>query len=183
LITYDPIEVQNYILSQRGNKFLDIGAGLGFYTLKCAPNFNKVISFEPCLENYMQILKSCPSNVIVLNIALSSTIGVSHFFSHGSWDLGSLTRFSPSSTSILTLTLDILFPNQFFDFCKIDTEGAEHLILTGARTVTFGKFMIECHGNEEEVRKCLDKKYNIVKEIQSSSPFFKSHKYLIGEIK
>jgi FkbM family methyltransferase len=127
-----------------GMTFIDVGANVGYFALHAArvvgPS-GKVIAFEPSSENCRLLLLSLRANemdhVEVHPFALSDRFGLSVFTTH----LGSNGSFAPSSTAALssasctivpTMRLDDLPGVGRVDFLKLDTEGAEGLVLGGA---------------------------------------------------
>jgi FkbM family methyltransferase len=126
---------------------LDIGANLGLVSLALCRRQPSVTihAFEPGLIQRTALQKSVHDNFIqkiqVYPYALSSTNGVSEFFVHTEGDqakdgLRDTKRGATTTVSqIETLTLDTWCAQchvEHIDVIKIDTEGAELLVLQGA---------------------------------------------------
>jgi FkbM family methyltransferase len=126
---------------------IDIGAHLGYYALilsRIVGTNGQVIAFEPIPSNFRVLsdnieLNSC-KNVRAVNMAVSDHSGQIQGILPTESDL-------PSSFSMLsnegekTVTLNSISLDQYFkgsdrpiNFILIDTEGAEGMVLDGART-------------------------------------------------
>lgn len=128
---------------QPGMTFVDIGANLGSLAIlaaKLVGETGRVFCFEPNSENCRLILLSTTrndlKNITLFPVAASSTPGHALFGTH----MGSNGGLMPSSTDVLlnpgclvvpTFRLDDLIHDRI-DFLKIDTEGAEGLVIGGA---------------------------------------------------
>lgn len=127
---------------------LDVGANIGYYTLlfsKLASQ-GKVYAFEPVPLNH-HILKANThlnnaSNVFIENIALGTQAGRSRFFLSEDSGFSSFrnTKQQPVKQVIIVnvQALDNYIKDRQIrkvDFIKIDVEGAEKLILEGAKNV------------------------------------------------
>lgn len=129
-----------------GDVVFDIGANVGAYALLVDELHNgacTVYAFEPAFANFAQLNKNiflnrCNGRVIPIQIALSDSRGLNEF-AYSSLTPGSalhgLTGTSDSKQPVLTLRLDDL--SSIFDLprpnhIKLDVDGAEHAILTGA---------------------------------------------------
>ncbi len=130
-------------------KMLDIGANIGFISLYVVSEVSaiKIYAFEPGLKQAGYFKKTIEANAlserVVLNtFALSDSNGTQTFYSHprrdmskdGLKDTGRGER--TVVTEVKTMTLDswwkgVGMPN--IDVVKIDTEGAELLILRCAK--------------------------------------------------
>lgn len=126
---------------------IDIGANIGYYTLIASQIIEngKIYSFEPELNNYKLLVKNIKLNklnsVFPFQKAISNKIGMIKIFLD-SINLGnhSLAKKNvPDQDDFIeveTITLDSFIEN--FDeihdiLIKIDTQGAEGLILEGAK--------------------------------------------------
>ena len=99
--------------------FYDIGANIGIYSLYYAKSkTGSVYSFEPSVFNLRQLAKNISINTLsdritILSNPLSNITGVATFM-NGNIDEGGLISKAPS-------------------LIKIDVDGIEHLILSGAK--------------------------------------------------
>jgi FkbM family methyltransferase len=144
---------------------IDIGASQGIHTLQLASFAKKVIAVEPEKKNFC-ILKMRTKryrNVIPVKMALgnrntTSKLWVSkHPFFH------SLVNGGGEFEEVSQTTLDRLLNDLSLTdvtLVKIDTEGAEHLILEGGeKTFTEQKpeIIIEYHDNKDSVIEYIQK--------------------------
>jgi len=132
-----------------GMVFVDIGAHIGYYTLiaaKLVRDEGKVYSFEPEARNFDLLIKNIRANnytnVIPFKKAVSNKTGETNFFvnkdhSRGHSFAQSQVLGKSNSIRVETITLDNFFNSGLVsdkvDFIKIDTEGAEGLIIEGAK--------------------------------------------------
>ncbi len=133
---------------KEGSIVYDIGAHVGYYTLLASELTGpggKVIAFEPLPENirYMKEhlrLNRC-KNVTVYEAAVAEHSG-STFFEYGKSNYtGNLS--SEADLKIKMVSLDDLFSRGEIpipDYMKIDVEGAELLVLSGAKSI-----LVNCH--------------------------------------
>jgi len=162
-----------------GHEFWDVGANTGYYTLMLAKNFDQVIAFEPnpgALDILRhKIAKNHLQNVRIVPIALSDSIGKSKLYLHTEVrekTIGSSNSLIFSSSGarqgnndmkeinplpfveVETDTVDNLLKNERIDLMKIDVEGAEFMVLSGAmKTLNEGritKLIIELHQGERK---------------------------------
>jgi len=139
----------------RCRSFIDIGANTGYYTLLAAtknPSI-QVFAFEPASAPYHYLRENIRINQLqnasAYPLALSDAVGEIEFFEvdnpknyHSKYNLagtGTLKGEDLSgqpyvSRKVPTTTLDewIKTQNTSIDLIKIDTEGTEHRILSGA---------------------------------------------------
>lgn len=129
-----------------GNVVLDLGANIGYFTLLFArlvgPN-GKVYAFEPHPTTYSLLKKNIQANgygnVTSYQKAVSNRSGelVLYVDKFSNVD----HRIYPSETRteeirIETVRLDDFFPNlSLVNFIKVDTQGAEALILSGMKNL------------------------------------------------
>jgi len=151
-------ETRDFLMSIRGNVFLDIGAFNGFYSIILSPNFKKIIAFEPEPYNFSitvenVLLNGLEDKVSVFPIAISDQDGITDLYIHYDQSCHSIVKKSPMDKSykVLTMRLDT-FLNRYgisayeVDLVKIDVEGAEIKVLEGARgllSFTDAIFVIE----------------------------------------
>ena len=122
-----------------GDVVYDVGANVGFYTLLASKlaGHGSVVSFEPLprnlalLERHLRL--NAVRNVRVLPIAVSSRSGTARFATSHNPAMGGLT--ATGEIEVTTASLDDLIAARAIarpSFMKIDVEGAEHDVLTGA---------------------------------------------------
>jgi len=191
------------------NIILDIGANVGFYTLKLSPlvgNSGRIISFEPDPNSFNTLKRNCElnklKNIEIFNIAISENEGILKLFSSEKHS-GIASLFNSNDQTncfeVPTNSLDNTLKNRFtkIDLIKIDTEGAELSILKGAKNTLkiTKKILIELHEeilknnnqNPFEIEKILRDNGFKIKTFseywdpnESSNKLFKSD-YLLGE--
>jgi len=131
-------------LLSEGDVFVDVGANVGFHTLRAAARVGadgRVIAVEANPENARLISHTVEINglacVEVVPIALAASRGSllfgSHIGSNGGF-LAADATVSGRGTLVPTLALDDLGLDRVA-VVKVDVEGAEALVVDGARTV------------------------------------------------
>jgi FkbM family methyltransferase len=143
---------------------VDVGASLGAYVKKLAPNFKRIIALEADPEIFTILSETAPANCKVLNVAVGNRVGFASFYSPqgGKLSQGSLLsadqrRFGDRAASeaifkVHMTTLDhILSQKRRIDLIKVDVEGAEKLVLEGATRVSdkVERWLIEIHDRED----------------------------------
>lgn len=166
----DTAEFWDRLRHASGHLMFDVGANAGGTARMFSERYDKVIAFEPCFESYTQLAQSLPPNVVAEPIALSDHLGsvtlieAEHSIESGqlvsgedhlNW--GKTIAVRPVACS--TLDLQVV-AHGVPDAVKVDTEGHEVLVLTGARdTIKFAHpvWYIEVHdrNNEEWLRRLL----------------------------
>lgn len=139
-------------LIKPGDIVADIGANIGYYTLiaaKLAGDEGKVYSFEPESNNFELLNKNIKingyTNCIPVKKALSNKKGEIKLFlnstnlgAHSFIDDRTLNRRG-GEVYVQTITLDDYFENEVksnkIDFIKMDAEGAEGLVISGAHRI------------------------------------------------
>lgn len=128
-----------------GDVALDIGANIGLYTMQFAHlvgSEGRVVAFEPNSENCRLLLLSQIrngfTNIELIPVALSDQRSA-HLFTTCMGSNGSLSDYrhdvlSPGCTVVPTFRLDSLAIDRA-DVMKLDVEGAEFRVLTGADSV------------------------------------------------
>lgn len=185
--------------------FLDIGANLGFYSLKVAQRnkaHGKVHAFEPhptlvrlarassYLNGFSQ-LAADDGLIVVHQCALGNTNGeVTLSYPSDHLGGGGLGGPSAGSTAVATQVhrLDDFFPADFtFDLAKIDVEGFETEVLMGMRQLIerspnpillFEKLGLHC-GYEKDIEALLESVGLTLFGISSGSML---HKIIRGEL-
>src|SRR6187551_3174202 len=130
--------------------FFDIGANVGFYTLLgsvLVGESGRVVAFEPGKRNLSLLDKHLAlnhaRNVTVVRVAVGDRIGEVSFAEEpdqlGGWfgqkNFGSAHISDKGQTRVGLVTLDALLERKEIplpDLMKIDVEGAEMMVLTGA---------------------------------------------------
>ena len=128
---------------REGMVVYDVGANVGFFTLlaaRLAGRSGRVYSFEPVPRNLQYLRKHVEANaastVTVMDIALSSRKGTARFASAHNPSIGRLD--ASGDVEVRTETIDDLVSSGQIPppaFVKMDVEGAEHDVLTGAVSV------------------------------------------------
>ena len=133
---------------KEGMTVADIGANIGYYTLLSARlvgTAGKVYAFEPSPENYSLLTKSIRENKYDYATAVQK--GVSNkvektwlFMDRDNFGNNTMVagteHASDGSIEIETTTMDAYFSNgKKIDLIKIDVEGAEGLVIDGAKKI------------------------------------------------
>ncbi len=135
--------------------FYDIGANIGIYSLYYAKSkTGSVYSFEPSVFNLRQLAKNISINtmndrITVVSNPLSNITGIATFTNGSADEGGALSAFgveygydgkpinSDIKYSVVGFSLDDLLKNGAISkapsLIKIDVDGIEHLILSGAK--------------------------------------------------
>lgn len=121
----------------------DIGAHVGFYTLLASQLVGaegKVIAFEPVRRNLDYLRRHLEINhcvnVVVIEAAVSDRSGTAPFSQGVDYSQGHLSQ-TKGNIMVNTVSIDELIRNGDApapDYMKIDVEGAELLVLKGARS-------------------------------------------------
>jgi FkbM family methyltransferase len=127
-----------------GMVFMDIGANIGFYSMLAASRVGeggKVISFDPNTENcrllMLSINKNGFNNVSLYPFALGGKSGYAMFSTHIGSNGGLIpdtedSLVNPNCVIVPITRLDDLIDEKV-DLIKIDVEGAEGLVIEGAK--------------------------------------------------
>lgn len=122
----------------KGDVVVDLGGNIGIFNRWAySQGASIVLSFEPDRRYFDLLQKNTQPNSLLFNAAMSNTIGETNIFESN--HLGGSNIFVSNTQNIInypirTYTLDYLFESKLIDkidFLKIDTEGAEQLILKG----------------------------------------------------
>jgi FkbM family methyltransferase len=149
-----------------GMKVFDVGANAGFYTLAFARlvgDSGEVWAFEPFAAKADYLLKHRSlnglGNVHVVQAAVADKPGLAGLRVTGDGSMGVLDE--GAAYHVPTVSLDGLIASGALpepDLIKMDVEGAESLVLDGARTL-LGRnktiLFIALHG-ENQKQRCLD---------------------------
>jgi FkbM family methyltransferase len=140
---------------KKGDTFLDIGTHVGFFSIiasKIVCDSGKVYSFEMNHSNYSHLLAHIKlnnsNNIVPHNWAVSDKSGMIEFFhnqdndgGHSLWDCGKhefniKSKEKPTSIISYSVAIDDYFDaGRKVNFMKIDTEGAEVLVLKGMQNL------------------------------------------------
>jgi FkbM family methyltransferase len=157
-------------LVQPGDTVVDIGANWGVHTLylsRLVGHNGVVVAVEPFPPAYTElrwhIRANACTNVQVLAMAVSETSGEALFTPGSSASTGSLSTVWATSVtprdqlSVITRTLDSVIEElgiSLLKLVKIDVEGAESKVLSGAKRVVeqyHPYFVIDLHTPEQDV--------------------------------
>src|SRR5579864_661352 len=116
---------------RRRDRFADIGANIGIYTIAAARRGARVMSFEPnprvaALLRRNVALNGIGGRVDVREVALAASPGEMHLAIGGTLDMGAHINQS-GGVAVRAETL-----SEPFDVVKIDVEGYEYEVLRGA---------------------------------------------------
>jgi FkbM family methyltransferase len=141
-----------YVFSKvihRGMTVVDLGAGVGYYTLlaaKAVGTQGTVYAFEPDPVNYSFLLRNVKvngyHNVVAQQKAVSNTIGYVKLFLDDRYSGHSLyfrNGLSKRALTVETTTLDAFFKEKGWprvDVVKMDIEGAEKFALEGMQKLS-----------------------------------------------
>jgi FkbM family methyltransferase len=154
---------------KKNEVFVDIGANVGFYTLRLAglyPN-NKIISIEAHPDTFKALEKNILeinhlTNVVLVNKAVFHSQDKIKFYQHDGYSGNSSIYWKlGKSITIDADTLDNIITSDFINeklVMKMDIEGAEVDALKGANESLKNcrKILVEIHGdNLEKVKKIL----------------------------
>lgn len=138
-----PYENRNVFL-ERGDTVLDLGANYGLFSSLASSRGCQVYAFEPTVEvinKFLNNLSAIDQNIKIINKAVSNTTGTSSFrLNPGKSSCNSLETNNTEATNLVTVTTtsvdDFVSEENLshVDFIKADIEGAERLMLQGART-------------------------------------------------
>jgi len=146
-----------------GMTVFDVGANAGFYTLafsRLVGSDGCVLAFEPLAENVNNLLRHVRinrlDNVILVQAAIANRSGIEGFKVGEDNSTGSIS--GGETYKVPALTLDDLVEDKVAcvpDVIKIDVEGAESLVLEGARKLLSAKkttLFVALHGDEQKTR-------------------------------
>ena len=164
---------------QPGDAFVDVGANIGYFSLLAAHRVGvsgAVVAFEPVDHLRERLEKHLTANnlggVVVRSEAVSNTAGTVDFY-ETSWSLneglGSLLPPHPGAKKrvVPTVTLDTVAPHvPGRTLVKVDVEGAEALVLEGARPWLASDggpaLLFECHNPAEVIPPLEDIGYTVL---------------------
>jgi FkbM family methyltransferase len=143
--------------------FVDVGANIGGYSIRTA-KYCKVYAIEPLPRNY-KILKINEklNNVKInsFNIAAGNKNGkVKLYYTARKWHKPSIKHEQNYFAEVEMKPLDEIINEESIDLMKIDVEGAEDLVLEGARNLLKRTKMVIIEKNKES----FSNAYKILKE-------------------
>jgi FkbM family methyltransferase len=150
-----------------GKVLFDIGANVGFYSLlgsRIVGPSGRVYAFEPVPTNVVQLkrhleINAC-TNVTVLGAAVGDREGIASFDDSVGLSMGHLAPCGPLTVRIVTL--DSLVQSGQIpmpDVVKLDVEGAEAQVLSGAERLLKArgpKIFLAVHG-EKTKKECIER--------------------------
>lgn len=117
----------------------DIGANVGLYSLLLSSKASKVIAFEPLPRNIRYLARTLEvnniTNVLIVPCAVAESMSLLAFADGENCALGHLSE--AGEQPVVSVSCDE-FSARFElipDLIKIDVEGAEELVLRGARNI------------------------------------------------
>jgi FkbM family methyltransferase len=179
-------ELNPHLLINEGETFIDVGANVGYYSLKIAKNYQnkavKVIAIEAHPENFKALCNNISCNnlttIKAINKAASDHQGIETIYERvdnknrirsDSYSLSDSFLSSSNGSSVARSggkhlciqcdTLDNILSRNMVDVMKIDIEGAEVLALRGATNTLkrLRKVIVEVHGNNlDKIKNILD---------------------------
>jgi FkbM family methyltransferase len=196
-------ELLLHLIMHRGETFVDVGANVGYYSLKIAKEYSSkgvtIVAIEAHPGNYKALSKNIELNdfkcITAINKAVSDHTGIvtlydrvdtrnrirSEMYSLSNAFLHESNVAPPEggSLEIECDTLDNILGGQRVDVMKIDIEGAEVSALEGATQILkkLRKIIVEVHGtNFDKVMQILDATHNFKCETIET----RIMKYIIG---
>ncbi len=181
--------------SDKSKDALDIGVYRGVYSYKLSQNFKTVHSFEPnpLLYPYLEKnLKKVINNIILYNLALSDTNGVSELklpirsksiFKNNIEELFKLGAATMHPENIMNnykkvpiqmKRLDEIKINNNIGFIKIDVEGHEKNVIEGGLdTIKKNKPVLLVEIEEKHTKKPIEETINFIKSLNYNAFIYK----------
>ncbi len=129
-------ETRKWFRFRKGETFLDIGANVGYYSVKALRAGCRVVAVEPDPSN-CELLRLNAPQATVVEAALSDSEGNVAFYSHPDASLSSLTpRQGAHQIDVRMWSIDKLCDRlalDRLDWIKIDAEFHEREILAGGK--------------------------------------------------
>jgi FkbM family methyltransferase len=196
-------ELLPHMMMQKGETFVDVGANVGYYSLKIAKDYSSkgvsIIAIEAHPGNYKALSKNIELNdfkcITAIKKAVSDHKGIVTLYdrvdkrnrirsemyslSNSFFHESGVARLGRGSLKIECDTLDNILGEQKTDVMKIDIEGAEVSALEGATHILnkLRKIIVEVHGaNFDKVMQILDETHNFKCETIET----RLMKYIIG---
>lgn len=176
-------EEHNFIGSfiKEGMCVMDVGANIGYHTLhlaRCVGPTGKVYAFEPDANNYRLLVKNIEVNqyhhVTAVQSAVSdhsATVSLYHCEEnrgdHRIYD----SKDGRKAEEVNMISLDEYFKDrdQHIDFAKIDTQGADGLVLSGMRRLIENndRMIMICEFAPWLLKQCGSSPEKVLNEIRS----------------
>lgn len=186
-----------------GRTFVDVGASVGYWSNPLLNTFKNVVAFEPNHSNFHLLNQDKPENFKSYQVALSNEKGEADLYLFEHANVSSLVFKTPdehmkenniaNATGTARVDVDTLdnFDIKDVDFIKIDTEGAEVMVVEGA-LATIKKYrpdiIIETHkeGDFDIIKGMLEPLgYKIEKVYHAEFPeswiYRERNVYLVGK--
>jgi FkbM family methyltransferase len=177
-LSYHEFETFKFIMKQikKCKVFIDVGANIGGYSIRAA-KYCKVYAIEPLPRNY-KILKINEklNNVKInsFNIAAGNKNGkVKLYYTPVNWGLSTIKYVRNYFVKVEMKPLDEIVNEESIDLMKIDVEGAEDLVLEGARNCLRRTKMVIIERSDS-----FPKAYRILKEESFKLRKFLDHNVL-----
>lgn len=184
----EPSIIRDRIRNCRG-VFIDVGAGVGAYA-KIARSAKRIMCFEPDPRCIVELKKKLGGRVELFPIALGAWNGLQKFHIANSILHSSLVKPTAQEKTTRLVAVEMLdnYTDKIKDgeevVVKIDTEGAEHLVLEGGRrfiTRHRPTLILEYHNNLREIYNLLQKYgYKIIVLKQDVKAGFE-HGWIVAE--
>lgn len=142
-LEYDKVKFVKDWLKDGGN-VIDVGANIGFYTVifsKLVGKNGKVYAFEPDIKNYklLRLITNKRKNVVSYRMAVADKQGSIklykspfHNTDHHTFNIGEKRNYVKVKVS----NLDKIFSDrESFTLIKIDVQGFDYHVLTGAKAI------------------------------------------------
>lgn len=174
LLFLDRERIYSYLALYEGETFLDVGANVGYYTLRVAADYKKlkvkIISIEAHPLTYRALTRNVQLNefynIETINKAVGDRTGLVTMYDHLDKKKRVISGHSSicnSSDRLATYEVDIstiddLLQGRPVDVIKVDVEGAEEQVLRGAtRSLKHvRRIVVEIHeGNIEPIEGIL----------------------------
>lgn len=148
-VKYPEYYEMNYVINNltAQSNFVDIGSGLGDYSLLAASKIKsgKIFAFEPTTEAFSQLKENVSLNKLTKKIEMVPKIvsdknGYEYFSNFNVTEENTITSEVKNSRKIGCVKLDTFFKKDIMiDLLKIDVEGAELKVLSGAKELIINK--------------------------------------------
>ena len=128
------VEVREIIGNLEGRLFLDVGANIGFYSVMAAKNRNHVIAIEPSKKAFGCLIENVTVNKLdhliePYNLVAWNMDGEVPFREGRHTDISSVSHLGEYMRAT---TLDTILDGRVPSLVKIDVEGSEYEVLSGA---------------------------------------------------
>lgn len=137
-----------------GSRILDLGAHRGIFSVYCASKGANVTSYEPHPETFDDLVENIKINrlekfIVPINAGVWNEAGEQELIECvGNAGGNSMHVGAGRRLKVPVVSLDQALGNQVWDIVKIDTEGSEYEILSGASNLSWSKIRyltIEMH--------------------------------------